>query len=210
MFINMVTKGNTKNTSEKKSKATTSKTTEQSSKVQTGGSKETKATKATKKTKETVVEQPAAVETPIVETKKKTGGTRQKKVVEQQQQQQNNNQNDNQDDNQEEKGARNGLRFFKLDFEGEVCGRYSGKKPKQAANKAYSSIVKKRGMQGGGPKIQFSIKECTRGSRQKTYTYDGERIELDEPVVVDIKKGDQKTITYKFSNRLSKAKNILE
>jgi len=188
MIINMVTKGNTKNTSVKQSKATNSKTQKSSSKTQK---------------KEKVVEEPV-VEEPVVQTKKKTGGSRQKKekvvepvveelVVE-----------------QDEQAIKAGLRYFKLDFEGEVGGRYSGKKPKQAANKAYSSIVKKKGMEGGSPRIQFSIKECTRGSRQKTYTYDGERIELEEPVIVNIKKGDKKTITYKFSNKLSKAKNIVE
>jgi hypothetical protein len=190
----MGTKGNTKNTSEKQSKATTSKTTQKSSKAQTAGSSKSQK-------KEKVVE---PVVEPVVETKKKTGGSRQKKekVVEPEPVVDN--------EEQDEKAIKAGLRYFKLDFEGEVGGRYSGKKPKQAANKAYSSIVKKKGMEGGGPKIQFSIKECTRGSRQKTYTYDGQRIELDNPVVVNIKKGDKKTITYKFSNKLSKAKNVAE
>jgi hypothetical protein len=105
----------------------------------------------------------------------------------------------------------NGLRYFKLDYEGNISGRYSGKKPKQAANKAYSSVVKKEGLQKGGAKIQFSIKECTRGSKQKKYTYDAERVELDIPVEVTIKgtNGEEKLIKYSFNNKLSKAKDLV-
>ena len=88
-----------------------------------------------------------------------------------------------------------------------MTGRYSGKKPKQAANKAYSSIVRKKGIKGGGPSIRFTIKECTRGSKQKTYAYDANRIKLDNPVQVPIKGSeDGKVIVYNYSNKLSKAK----
>ena len=105
-----------------------------------------------------------------------------------------------------------GLRYFKLDYNGNITGRYSGKKPKQAANKAYSSVVKKEGLQKGGAKIQFSIKECTRGSKQKRYTYDAERVELENPVKVIINGADgkEKPIVYNFNNKLSKAKQIIE
>jgi hypothetical protein len=114
-------------------------------------------------------------------------------------------------EDEDEVAVKNGLRYFKLDWNGNISGRYSGRKPKQAANKAYSSVVKKEGLQRGGAKIQFSIKECTRGSKQKRYTYDAERIELQKPVEVIINGADgkEKRINYNFNNKLSKAKQVI-
>jgi len=62
-------------------------------------------------------------------------------------------------------------RFFKVVVDGEVFGRFSGSKPKQAANKALTSILRKRTSEKKSTtgNINFSIVECTRGSRKKTY-----------------------------------------
>ena len=110
----------------------------------------------------------------------------------------------------EQRGGR--LRYFKLIYKDEIQGRYCGKKPKQAANKAFSSIIKdfkKNGNQDGGVNvdINFSIRECTRNSRHKEYRYIGKRETLKEPVKVEIANADGsvKEIEYRFHNKLQKA-----
>jgi len=93
------------------------------------------------------------------------------------------------DDEEEQVGGK--LRYFKLFYNGQNKGRYCGKKPKQAANKAFSSIIKElngNGQNGGANNqdINFSIKECTRSSKHKEYKYIGKREVLPEPVPVYI------------------------
>ncbi len=107
------------------------------------------------------------------------------------------------------------LRYFKLFYNEEFQGRYCGRKPKQAANKAFSSIVKdmkKNGNQKGGVDvdINFSIRECTRNSKHKEYNYVGVRQELKDPVEVKINNedGSVKKITYSFHNKISKAPKV--
>ena len=101
------------------------------------------------------------------------------------------------------------LRYFKLFYNDEICGRYCGKKPKQAANKAFSSIIKDLKKSGNetAVEIAFSIKECTRNSKHKEYKYVGQRQVLKEPVKVEIQNNDGtiKEIIYKYHNLLSKA-----
>ena len=95
-------------------------------------------------------------------------------------------------------------RFFQIvDADGNTEGRFAGHKPKQAANKAFTSLLKKQTGGGKGPsgKIEFSIVECTRNSRHKTYNYVGERVELNNPMVVKI---EGKEIEYKYNNVLKK------
>jgi hypothetical protein len=106
----------------------------------------------------------------------------------------------------------NKLRYFKLIHNDKIKGRYCGRKPKQAANKAFSSITKefkKSGEQNGGVNIDinFSIRECTRNSKHKEYKYVGVRQVLDNPVKVEIENvdGTMKQIVYKFHNKLQKA-----
>ena len=103
-------------------------------------------------------------------------------------------------------------RFFKVILDDESPhGRFSGTKPKQAAAKALTSILRSREENGEaieGQKINFSIVECTRGSRHKTYNYVGERVQLDEPMEITIGKGDKaKVITYRYNNKVMKAKS---
>ena len=93
-------------------------------------------------------------------------------------------------------------RYFKLLYGDETVpnGRFSGKKPKQAANKAYTSIVKSLEEQGKpfiGVDIKFTLKECTRWNKKKCkkdsngdkvdklYFYIGRRELLKQEVVVD-------------------------
>lgn len=183
----------------------------------------TKETKKSKKSTEAVttpapvVEQKGsskkskkATETtaPVVEESKKSRNTKAKAEAKQVEVEVENADNASNDDEKEVSG----LRYFKLVYKGNTSGRYSGRKPKQAANKAYSSVIKKEGLQNGGGKIQFSIKECTRGSKQKRYTYDASRVKLDTPVEVNIvgADGKEKNITYNYNNVLQKAKQIIE
>ena len=103
-----------------------------------------------------------------------------------------------------------GSRYFKVKYNNQSpTGRFSGTKPKQAANKALTSILKLR--EGAGEstkvKIKFSIVECTRGSKHKEYSYVGERVELDKPMEVKIGKGpNAKTIKYRYNNKVFKDK----
>ena len=111
----------------------------------------------------------------------------------------------------EEENSR--TRFFKVVVDGgDPHGRFSGNKPKQAANKALTSILKTREQNGGGAsgEIKFSIIECTRGSKHKQYNYIGQRVKLDKPMKVKIGSGaDAKEIEYKFNNRVMKDKAII-
>ncbi|CAH6421805.1 Hypothetical protein KVN_LOCUS493 [uncultured virus] len=104
------------------------------------------------------------------------------------------------------------VRFFKFKVDdGDARGRFSGTKPKQAANKALTSILKTREKEGENVngQIKFSIIECTRGSKHKQYNYTGERVELDDPMKVKIGKGeDAKIIEYKYNNKVMKDKPL--
>jgi hypothetical protein len=101
-------------------------------------------------------------------------------------------------------------RYFKMVYDNTETGRFSGNKPKQAANKALSAIIKyieEKGEVAMDKTIFFGIKECTRNSRHKTYTYSGKREKLDTPIKVPIGKGENsKIIEYKFTNKVKKYK----
>lgn len=115
---------------------------------------------------------------------------------------------------QEEKQMDDKLRYFKLYYNDNICGRYSGKKPKQAANKAFSSIIKDMrktdNKEGVNIDITFTIKECTRNSFHKEYKYVGKRLLLKSPVKVTIENSDgtSKDIVYKYHNELKKAPKV--
>jgi hypothetical protein len=117
--------------------------------------------------------------------------------------------NDDNEDNEETGSGK--LRYFKLYYNNDICGRYCGKKPKQAANKAFSSIIKEMKKtdkkEGTNVDISFSIRECTRNSSHKEYNYVGKRLVLSNPVKVQIENedGTTKEIVYKFHNELKKA-----
>jgi hypothetical protein len=101
-------------------------------------------------------------------------------------------------------------RFFRCVYKtssGEIvhAGRYSGKKPKQAACKALTGIVKNNDLQTG-EKVTFLIQECTRGSKKKKYSYQGQQVNLEEPVRITITKKDGTTseIEYTKNNEVKK------
>ena len=62
-------------------------------------------------------------------------------------------------------------------------------KPKQVANKILTSITRTYNIPSN-ESIQFSITECTRGSKKKEYYYEGLRKRLDKPVIVRMGKKD--------------------
>lgn len=105
---------------------------------------------------------------------------------------------------------RTGHRFFRCVYKttaGQIVyiGRYSGRKPKQAACKALTGIVKSNELKVG-EKVTFLIQECTRGSKKKKYSYVGSQVDLDTPVKITITKKDNSTdtITYTKNNVVKK------
>jgi hypothetical protein len=104
------------------------------------------------------------------------------------------------------------VRYFKLTFEGaDPRGRFSGTKPKQAASKALTSIINQRKASSTETvgEFNFSIVECTRGSKNKQYNYIGECVKLEQPTRVQIK-GTNKEIVYNFNNKVRKDKSFVQ
>ena len=111
-----------------------------------------------------------------------------------------------------EKKSKRSFKAIYVNPTGEVVmeGRYCGAKPKQAGCKALTGIYKlfakeKKQLKG---EIFFGVRETTRGSRNKTYYYSGERIVLDEPIELQIGGSngtEAKTITYKYNSNVKKA-----
>ncbi|QKF94863.1 hypothetical protein QKU48_gp1405 [Fadolivirus algeromassiliense] len=104
-------------------------------------------------------------------------------------------------------------RYFKLISEdGTSHGRFSGSKPKQAANKAFTKIVQENHMNGNNienTEVEFGIIESTRCCKHKTYKYIGKRVKLDKPMEVVIGNGpDKKIIQYHYSNVIKKANHL--
>ena len=109
---------------------------------------------------------------------------------------------------EEKAGSDKSVRSFKVMLPGtdNFVGRFTGLTPYQAANKALSKYYRETKK----PKqdIQFSIRESTRGSKRGTYTYNGARLKLDEPVKYTISNsnGEDREIVKKFKNRLTTVK----
>ena len=100
-------------------------------------------------------------------------------------------------------------RYFKLFFNDKSEGRFCGIKPRQAANKALTSIINKLKKQGKDTEkeFRFSIIECTRGSKHKEYEYTGKREKLKNPINVQIGgENNKKEITYYYNNKVKKFK----
>ena len=118
---------------------------------------------------------------------------------------------DKEDDGEKAEKKSRSFKAIYVNTSGKVVmqGRYCGAKPKQAACKALSGIYKmfKQADEEIEGVIQFGVKECTRGSKGKFYWYSGERVTLDEPITLAIKKntdGEGKEITYYFNNVVKK------
>jgi hypothetical protein len=153
-----------------------------------------------KKSKEEV---PAPAPEPVKETKK--GVTKKAKEPEPEPEPE-----PVQEAEQEGEQVKAGHRFFRCVFkntDGEIvhAGRYSGKKPKQAARKALTGIVKKNQLEVG-ERVIFLIQECTRGSKKKKYSYVGAQVNLPEPITVTIRKkdGQKSEIVYTKDNEVKK------
>ena len=120
--------------------------------------------------------------------------------------------------NQSGGGLQNESRFFKLvSINGKEIdgGRYelpsktkSGKSqtmgPKDKASTAFSEICKKNNKKGECS-YNFAIQETTRGSNKKVYHYEGKRVKLAKPIVLELK--DKKT--GKVKNVVKKYKNLI-
>lgn len=97
------------------------------------------------------------------------------------------------------------MRFFTsiyIDPSGTITkgGRYSGRKPKQAAIKAFTNILKVYNVAGKSiSKIDFGVAETTRDSLRLTYWFSGERTALDKPVEIMV---GEKLCHYTFSNTI--------
>ena len=101
-------------------------------------------------------------------------------------------------------------RTFKIKVnDNEYCSRITGHTPKQAASKALTLIINQKKVTGGGPikgKTLFTIRETTRGSKQKEYSYQGEKMKLTTPTTYKIKSsnGEVKEIVNRFRNVIEK------
>ena len=83
----------------------------------------------------------------------------------------------------------------------EFYGRYKGNSPKVAGSKAFSELVKMINFNDKEEFIVFVLKEITRNSDHKTYTYIGTRVELNEPIIANI---NGKNIVFKYKNIIAK------
>ena len=120
--------------------------------------------------------------------------------------------------NQSAGGLQNESRFFKLvSINGKEVdgGRYelpaitkTGKSqtrgPKDKASTAFSEICKKNNKKGECS-YKFAIQETTRGSNNKVYHYEGKRVKLAKPIVLELK--DKKT--GKVKKVVKKYKNVI-
>jgi WD40 repeat protein len=107
-------------------------------------------------------------------------------------------------------GLQNESRFFKLvSVNGKEVdgGRYElpsktkfGKEqtrgPKNKASIAFSEICKKNNKKGECS-YKFAIQETTRGSNKKVYNYEGKRVKLTKPIVLEL---NDKKVVIKYKN----------
>lgn len=103
------------------------------------------------------------------------------------------------------------VRSFKVLLPGnqEFIGRYTGLTPYQAANKALSKFFREnKTIKTTDNAITFSIRESTRGSKRSTYTYNGTREKLENPVKYSINglDGNAREIIKEYKNKLTKVK----
>jgi hypothetical protein len=110
-----------------------------------------------------------------------------------------------------EEESNDNTRSFKVQLPGQedFCGRFTGLTPYQAANKALSKYFRSHENANlSEDQVVFSIRESTRGSNRKTYTYRGTRVKLTEPITYTITsdKGEARVITKQYKNQLVKVK----
>ena len=66
----------------------------------------------------------------------------------------------------------NRRRYFRCWYDDLEFGRFAGKTPKQAAQKAFTQIIRRNKIQDN-EFIRFSIIETTRDSNKRSFTYNG-------------------------------------
>lgn len=101
--------------------------------------------------------------------------------------------------------------FTIVDFPeaGKTYGRYKGKMPKNAAQKAFSSLSRKINLKNTNDKnlLIFTIRETTNNSDNKLYKYIGTRIILDNPIKRNI---GGKEVVYRYKNMITQYENFIK
>lgn len=99
-------------------------------------------------------------------------------------------------------------RSFKVmqELNGQAHGRYGGNSPYQAANKAFSEIVRNKAKAGDTlvGDYEFYLMESTKGCNRKVHHYVGTRVKLETPVSYTVNNGQ--VITKEYKNVLRKVK----
>ena len=132
--------------------------------------------------------------------------------------------NDVQNDEQTEKVVENKLidadlansgtkrvKHYKCFYNGDEFGRFSGKYPKQASKKAFRQILlrNKPANYKDGDNLRFSLIEYKRGKNKNTYTYSGNRVELEQPINVtkqNTEKNTQININFRYKTQIKREK----
>lgn len=104
-----------------------------------------------------------------------------------------------------------GKRYFTIvDFpqEGKSHGSYSGSTPRRAASKAFTQLAKLYNFKNSTNDykyINFTIRETTRNSANKEYTFYGTRVKLFKPTVVN---HNGKRIKYYYKNIITNSRDV--
>lgn len=102
------------------------------------------------------------------------------------------------------------VRTFKVKLHNEDStkfrGRFTGKTPQQAGKKALTSLLKEAGKKTG--KIDYVLKECSRGCCKKEYGYSGHKFKRKTPNEVSFKNVDN-LIKYNYDSKILSNKKLL-
>lgn len=99
------------------------------------------------------------------------------------------------------------IRYFKIKTGNELIGRFTGRKPKQAAFKVLTSIMRsrmKKNISTTNP-VKFSIVEYNKDKIKREFNFIGTRTELAEPVKINIcNKNNPQIVTFRYTNHVSR------
>lgn len=100
--------------------------------------------------------------------------------------------------------------FTLVDFpnEGDTYGTYIGTNPRRAASKAFTKLAKLYNFKNSNDNynfIQFTIREITRNSSNKEYTFHGTRVKLYKPTIVN---HNGKKIKYHYKNIITNSRDV--
>ena len=104
------------------------------------------------------------------------------------------------------------VKHYKCFYNGDEFGRFSGKYPKQASKKAFRQILlrNKPANYKDGDNLRFSLIEYKRGKNKNTYTYSGNRVELEQPINVtkqNTEKNTQININFRYKTQIKREKD---